>query len=236
MISTLKSLLTLTSLRALILVAVSCTALPLANASEFTVQSIEKDIPAKLGDSIKAELQSQAVQISKAEKPIYQLWLRKEIPLETAPESPEKALKSVGQTTLMGAIAITADERDYRDDELYQGVYTIRFGLRPQDGNHLGTSEHLYFAVLVEAKNDPELGKITKSRQLVKASSKTSATDHPMILSLFPVSSTDAETPSVHEPAPDHEAIRLSIPAKNPDGSAAGPLVFDLVVAGMADF
>ncbi len=216
--------------------AIAASLLQAVSASDFTAKASDKELPAALGESIKAELQDQALVISRADKPVYQVWLRKEIPFKTVPESPAKALNALGQTTLMGAIAVIADERDYRDDELYQGVYTIRFGLRPEDGNHLGTSEHLYFAVLIDAKNDKELGKITKSRQLVKASSKTSATDHPMILSLFPVKEADSEALSVHEPAPEHQAIRLSIPATNPDGSKASPLVFDLVVAGMADF
>ncbi len=236
MISTLKPLLASHFRKPLLIAAITVSLLPVANASEFTIQSIEKEIPKALGESIKAELQDQAVQISKGDKPVYQIWLRKHVPLKTPSESSAKALNSLGQTTLLGAIAVIADERDYRDDELYQGVYTIRFGLRPEDGNHLGTSDHLYFAVLIDAKNDQDLGKIVKSRQLVKASSKTSATDHPMILSLFPVSSTDGEIPSVHEPAPEHEAIRLSLPATNPDGSTASPVVFDLIVAGMADF
>ena len=205
-------------------------------ASEFSTKTLEKGAPSRLGDSIKAELSPTGIQILRKEKPIYELWLRKQLPLKTSVESAGKALNALGQTTLLGAIAILADERDYRDDELYAGVYTIRFGLRPEDGNHLGTSDHLYFAVLIDAKNDQELGKIVKSRQLVKASSKTSATDHPMILSIYPVSSSDSATPSVHEPAPEHEAIRLSIPAVSSDGSASDPIVFDLVVAGMADF
>jgi hypothetical protein len=206
------------------------------NASDFSVKPLDKAPPANLGESIKTELSDKALVILKNDKPLYELWLRKELALKTPITSPGKALTSIAQASLLGAITVVDDERDYRDDELYKGIYTIRFGLRPEDGNHLGTSEHLFFAVLIDAKNDQELGKIVKTKQLVKASSKTSATDHPMILSLFPVTKSDAVTPSVHEPAPAHEAIRLSIPAKSQDGSDAGSVVFDLVVAGMADF
>lgn len=227
-----KSLVRSTSL--LSTLAAFCSVL--INASDFSVKPVEKAPPSNLGDSIKAELRNEALVILQKGKPIYELWLTKQLNLKTPITSSAKALTAVPQASLIGAITVIADERDYRDDELYKGVYTIRFGLRPEDGNHLGTSDHLFFAVLIDAKNDQELGKIVKSKQLVKASSKTSANDHPMILSLFPVKKSDAVTPSIHEPAPEHEAIRLSIPAKAEDGSDAGPVIFDLVVAGMADF
>ena len=57
-----------------------------------------------------------------------------------------------------------------------------------------------------------------------------------MILSLYPVSAADAETPSVHEPAPEHKAIRLSIPTVTTEGKEAGAITFDLVVEGVAEF
>jgi hypothetical protein len=230
--SNLKSLLRNTSIISCL--AVFCSVA--LNASDFSIKPIDKAPPSNLGESIKAELSDKALVILQKDKPVYELWLRKELPLKTPITSSAKALASVGQASLLGAITVVADERDYRDDELYKGVYTIRFGLRPEDGNHLGTSEHLFFAVLIDAENDQELVKIVKTKQLVKASSKTSATDHPMILSLFPVKQSDAVTPSIHEPALEHEAIRLSIPAKSQDGSDAGSVVFDLVIAGLADF
>lgn len=205
-------------------------------ASDYTAKAAKKAAPAALGESIKAELSETVIQISHKDRVMYEFWPRTSLPLKSTPSSPSSALNAIGQTALLGAMTVVADERDYRDDELYEGIYTVRFGLRPEDGNHLGTSEHLFFAVLIDAKNDQELGKITKSKQLVKASSKTSATDHPMILSLFPVNSNEPTSPSVQEPAHKHEAIRLSIPATNPDGSAAGHVVFDLIVEGMADF
>lgn len=205
-------------------------------ADAFSVKSIKKSPPSSFSESIKSELGKTAVQVAKDGKPIYEVWLRKELPLKGAIDSPPRALNAVGQTSLLGAISVLTDERDYRDDELFSGDYTIRFGLRPEDGNHLGTSEHLYFAVLIEAKHDQELGKITKSKQLVKASSKSSANDHPVVLSLYPVGTGEAAGPSLHEPAPEHKALRLSLPTKSKDGGASPPIVFDLVIEGTADF
>jgi len=205
-------------------------------AGEFSVKSIEKEPPGSFSDSIKTELRGTAVQVAEGDKPIYEIWLRKELPLKGTIDSPLRALNAVGRTSLLGAISVLSDERDYRDDELFRGDYTIRFDLRPEDGNHLGTSEHLYFAVLVEAENDRDLGEIMKSKQLAKASSKSSVNEHPVILSLYPVDSGDPGEPTFHEPAPEHKALRLSILAKGADGGESQPIVFDLVIEGTADF
>ena len=223
-------------LRILSIVLLATFDSPILNASDYEVTLSDKAPPAGLGESIQDELAHKAILVLHKGKPMYEVWLRKSLLLKTTVSSPNRALNAIAQTTLLGAIRITNDERDYRDDELYEGLYTIRFGLRPEDGNHLGTSEHLFFAVLIDSKYDQELGKIVKSKQLVKASSKTSANDHPMILSLFPVASSSPTVPTVHEPAHQHQAVRLSLPAKNPDGSDAGSVVFDLVIEGMADF
>ncbi len=215
---------------------VSLTVCHLLSASEYSFKTLDKNAPDTLSASIRAELGSQAIQVLKADKPIYEIWLRKALPLKNAVSSPGQALNAVGQTTLMGAISVLKDERDYRDDEIYGGDYTIRFGLRPEDGNHLGTSDHLYFAVLIATQHDQDLGKIVKSRQLVKASSKESANDHPIIMSLYPVSKPGDDLPAITEPAHKHTALRLSLPTKSSDGTDGPALVFDLIIDGVAEF
>jgi hypothetical protein len=106
----------------------------------------------------------------------------------------------------------------------------MRFALQPQDGNHLGSAEFLYFAVLVPAKLDTKPDGIADYKALVKASSKETATDHPVILSLRPPSSTDGDVPKLCEPAAEHKSVRVKIPAKLGDEKTA--LVFEVVYEG----
>ncbi len=215
------------------LAAFACLA---AVAEPFVIKSIQKEPPDSFSESVRAKLTNTVIQVIHGGKTVYEIWLCKQLPLKRTVDSPLRALDAVGQTSLLGAVSVLTDERDYRDDELYHGDYTIRFGLRPEDGNHLGTSEHLYFAVLVAAEKDRELGKITKAKQLSKASSKSSPNEHPVILSIYPVNAAEILAPSLHEPAPDHKALRLSIPAKKHNNADAPPVVFDLVIKGTADF
>ena len=134
---------------------------------------------------------------------------------------------------LLGAVSVLKPRRDYRDDDLPAGVYTLRFALRPNDGNHLGTSEFNYFAVAVAAKNDPAPGGITAYKPLVKASAKSTASEHPMIISLRPPASEGNDTTKIHGPAPDHKSVRVEVPGKVAGRDASVPLAFEIVFHGL---
>jgi hypothetical protein len=182
--------------------------------------------PKELDPSLQKLLQPKSIQVDDA----FEFWLVSELPLSSKPPSAAKALDSVKQTTLLGVVSVPKAARDYRDDEIAAGTYTMRFVLQPQDGNHLGSAEFPYFAALTPAKLDTKPEGITDYKSLVKASSKETSTDHPVVLSLRPANSDAGEFPKLEEPAPEHKSVRVKLPA-----SAAGQktaIVFDIVYEG----
>jgi len=201
----------------------------IARAADLTLKVIDKEPAKELDASIRVKLQTRAVQLLDGDKPAYEFWFNAELPLQSKPASLAKALDAVAQTTLLGAVSVSGAKRDYKDNELAAGIYTMRLGLQPQDGDHLGTADFIYFAVLIPAKTDTKLDGITTYKALTKASSKDTASSHPVILSLRPAASDAGELPKLVDPAPDHKAIRVKIPAKDDKTS----LVFDLVYQGM---
>jgi hypothetical protein len=200
------------------------------SAGDLALKVSDKEHPKELDPSIAARLQRSAVQLLDGDKPAYEFWFVNELPLASKPVSPAKALDAIKQATLLGAASVPTARREYRDDELAAGVYTMRLGLQPQDGNHLGTSEFNWFAVLVPAKLDTKPDGITDYKPLVKASSRETATDHPVILSLRPPSSTDGDAPKLCEPAPEHKSVRVKVPATFGDEKTS--LVFEVVYEG----
>ena len=205
------------------------TALPAAGA-ELTLRVSDKPPPKELDGAVAKSLQNKSVQLLAGDKPVFEFWFVSELPLTQKPASLAKALDAVKQTTLLGAVAVPAAQRDYRDDEIAAGVYTMRLALQPNDGNHLGSSEFGWFAALVPAKVDTKLDAFTDYKALVKASSKQTSTDHPVILSLRPAASADGDLPKLQEPAPEHKSVRLKLPAKA--GTESTELVFELVYEG----
>ena len=201
-----------------------------ARAAELTLKTADKEPPAALSADLRALLAPKVMQLLDGDKPVFEFWLVKKLPLSAKPASAGKALDGLKTATLLGAVHVPADRRDYRDDELHAGVYSMRFVLQPQDGNHLGTAEYNYFAALVPAKLDPKPDGITDYKALVQASSKETATEHPVILSLRPASSEAGESPKLNAPAPEHKSLRVKIPAQA--GEEKTSVTFEIVYEG----
>jgi hypothetical protein len=207
------------------LVLCTCT----ASAADLALKLADKAPPNEVNESIRALLQPKAVQLVEGDKPVIELWLAKDLNLQSKPSSPATAMDALKPATLLGAASFASARKDYREDEIAKGVYTLRFAHQQQDGNHLGTAEFTYFAVLVPAKLDTAPDGIKDYKQLVNTSSKETSTDHPMVISLRPVSAAEGELPKLAEPAPEHKSVRVKIPGKGADTS---PVVFDIIYEG----
>ena len=200
------------------------------SAAEFTLKTTDKPAPREVNESIRAVLQSKAIQLMQGDKPVLEVWLRQEMPLKSVPASANEALGTISETALVAAVAVNdASLRDYKDNEVPKGTYTARFAMQPKDGDHLGTSEFDYFLVLTDTRYDKELNGLSTFKTLTKASGKSSPNGHPVVVSLRPATE-DGTLPRLTEPAAEHKALRLKFPAKS--GGNKSDLVFDLVFQG----
>ncbi len=202
-----------------------------ANLYALELKVVDKAPPEALAADIRAKLQGKAIQLLDGTKPAFEFWLVSELPLASKPAGLAKALDSVGTATLLGAVKVSKQQRDYRDDPLPAGVHTMRLALQPQDGNHLGTAEFGWFAVLVPAALDPKPDAITDYKSLVKASTKLTVTEHPVILSLRPATEEGA-APKLFAPVEEHKSLRVSIPARVGGKEEKTSLVFEIVYEG----
>lgn len=203
------------------------------NAAELTLKVSEKEPPKEIDASVRPLLQGKAIQLLEDGQPVLEFWFCSEVAMESKPASVAKALDSLKQPVLLGAAVVSKSQRDYRDDELAPGIYTMRFGLQPNDGNHLGTAEFPYFALLVPARHDLKPDGIATYKALVKASSKETSSDHPRILSLRPASTDEGDMPGLNDPLPDHKSVRVKVPGKIVGKDEKNSLVFEIVYRGM---
>lgn len=206
-------------------------ALPAA-AADLTLKVVEKDPPAEIADPIKSTLQNTAIQLTNGDgKPVWEFWLVKELPLKAKPGEPGDALGEIAEVELLGVVSVNKSQRDFRDDQIFVDVYTMRFGLQPMDGNHLGTSLYDYFAMLTMADMDTTLEGFSDHDALVEASQKDTPAEHPVILSLRPPWEDAEEYPVIHEPDGDKKSICVEIPAKAGDEETTA--VFEIVFEGI---
>jgi len=210
--------------------ALAFSSLPPAKAADANLKVADKPAPKEISDSIRGVLQSKALQIGSGDKPSLEIWLRQEVPLKAKPSG--DSVNEIAETTIVGAVAVEEKGmQDYKGNDIPAGVYTARFGMQPQDGDHLGTADFNTFLVLIPADSDKDLNGLDKFKPMVKASGKATASGHPVVISLRPAQVEDG-LPKITEPAPDHKAVRVKIPGKIPGGSDKADVAFDLVFQG----
>ena len=83
-----------------------------------------------------------------------ELWWVKAVSLEKAPASGKPSWADVADGTLVGVIRVGAAWSDIRGYGMKAGVYTLRFALQPQNGDHLGVSPNREFLLVCPSALD----------------------------------------------------------------------------------
>jgi len=156
-------------------------------AQEPRLESTTAPVPEGLAGSITSALATEALRFSDG-KVTAELWFRKELPLkESAGEGMSVSFGKLTVGTLVGVVKLGAPWSDYKNQSIQPGVYTLRYGVQPTDGNHMGVSEYRDFLLLVAASEDKELDTAYTLDKLVPLSFSASRTAHPAVMSLFPL-------------------------------------------------
>ncbi len=209
---------------------------PFSARAEYSLKTTEKSPPESFSKAIRDTLQPNSIQVLNDGNLVFEFWFRQAIPLKTAPESLAKSMDAIRETTLCGVAIVHKAPPDYRDNPFLQGPMTLRFSLQPQDGNHLGSAEFPYFMTLIPVAYDKEPDGITRYKQMIKASGRDTATDHPIIFSLRPVATAEEGLPKLTQPAPEHKSVRIQVPGKVRNTDQSAPVAFDLVIEGKGHF
>lgn len=66
---------------------------------------------------------------------------------------------SIPEGALIAVVEFPDKGSDFREQTISPGLYTLRYALHPEDGNHMGVAPSRDFAVLTPADKDPEPAK-----------------------------------------------------------------------------
>lgn len=144
--------------------------------------------PDSVSEAIKATLTQESVTVALGGSPLAHLWFRSQ-PVAASSPSAELGV-NFGQIeggSFVGVIQLVSPWADYKENPIAPGVYTLRYELMPQDGNHMGVSTYRDFLLLSPVADDKDPSKNLGFEDMVSLSSEATDVPHPAVLSLFPV-------------------------------------------------
>jgi hypothetical protein len=117
--------------------------------------------------------------------PWCEIWFRKAIPTGAKPAD-NAIVFPIAQGTLVGILRFPATGADRRGQTIKPGVYTLRYGIQPVDGAHVGVAPQRDFVLLTPIADDADPNALPAFDPLVQMSRKASGTPHPAVLSIEP--------------------------------------------------
>ena len=115
--------------------------------------------------------------------PYVEIWLKSTMPSGPNTGESNVTLPTIPPGALLGVLRFPGKGSDRRGQNIAPGVYTLRYGNYPVNGNHQGVAPQRDFLVLVPAALDKSADPISDFDALMELSRKASGTPHPAVLS-----------------------------------------------------
>ena len=145
-------------------------------------------VSGELTDAVKSQLASGGQRVDIGGK-VLDFWWVKALPLRAG--SSDIGWSAVEEGALVGAVKLGAPYTEMRGRTIKQGVYTLRYGIQPSDGNHLGASPNPEFLLLSPAAADASSA-APGHDGVIKISKLTIGLSHPAVWGPDPPVATDA--------------------------------------------
>jgi hypothetical protein len=199
----------------------------LAVREEVAVEALKEPAPSEVAEAVRKELSPAGSRLLRDGKPFIDFWFRATLPTGEARGGLGILYGTLKPTGLVGAVRVHGGGSDFKGQKFPAGVYTLRYGVQPEDGDHQGVTESRDFLLLCPAASDPSPD-LLDPKDLNKLSAKVNGKKHPAVLYL--VGGEGGTLPRVVRNA---TADRTVFEAEAP---AAGgkPLRLSIVVLGKA--
>lgn len=195
--------------------------------TKLTVKVEKADPPKELSDAVRAVLSNQAMNVfDEKGNVLCTVWPVKSLDTK-ADAGKELKYSHIEESTILGAVKFPNEWKDYRKQKIKPGVYTLRLGIQPMDGDHMGTAPYGEFALLSPAADDTKTD-LLEAEELHKLSAKSATRKHPAMMLLFP-NKMPPESPAIEAKPKEHVVLSYRVSA----GKEKATLGFSLVVVGV---
>ena len=224
------------SLRLLIPAFVALASPALAQDA-YKAEPFKAEAPEGVSPAMRKELAEDGVRILTADgKPFAEVWVRKGIPASAKPSGTKGTVQFpvLAEGEWLGVLKFAAEGHDYRDQSIPPGVYTLRYGLQPVNGDHLGVSTYRDYALLLPSAKDDGTADLAK-KALETTSAETAGASHPAVLMLLLApEGTKPEPKVIRDDEKATSGAVLVLPLAVPDQDEPEPLIVQLIIDGMA--
>ena len=160
----------------------ACFAVPLALAEEFSFEA-GAALPDGVPEAARALVAQEGVSVKSGGQAVVSFWMRS-APFEGEPASGFGIrFDNIPEGAFLGVLEFPQRGSDFREQAVPPGVYTLRFGLHPEDGNHMGVAASRDFALLSPADKDLEVARNYDFDGIVKLSADV-GNPHPTVARL----------------------------------------------------
>ncbi len=198
----------------------------MASAQSPAIANAAVSVPSDIAPPVAAVLSPEGVTVTTGTTTL-EFWWVKSLSLRTGATGPP-SWADVPDGSLVGALRLGASWSDIRGYTLRPGVYTLRFALQPQNGDHMGISPNREFLLPAPAVDDVTRDPVGYDGAVALAK-KSSRRAHPASISIDPPNST-ARPLSATTNDLGHQVVTVNVPT-----SAGQPLTFGIVVDGTID-
>jgi hypothetical protein len=201
------------------------------------VQARKQAPPHAVAPEIVRELDGQGYRIHDEKgEDFAEIWLRQATPGSEKPAGPKGAIQFpfLADGELLGVLQFAKEGHDYRDQPIAKGVYTMRYGLQPVNGDHLGVSTYRDYVLLLPAAKDKSLATPAR-KQLEERSSESAGTSHPASFLLLMAPPGAKPDPAMHRDA-EKDTWSVVLPLRLQIKGNGEPIVYpvQLVVVGVS--
>ena len=210
-------------------------AAPATAKEPYKLEKLNEGPPPGLASGVKGTLQAHGYRVVDSQgKSFVDVWLRKATPASAKPSGPKGPVlyPVLAEGELIGAVKFAAEGHDYRDQAIAPGVYTLRYGLQPVNGDHLGVSVNRDYVLLIPAAKDAETADLPR-KKLEERSAESVGTTHPAVFLLLSAPEKLPDGPTmVNDTTLNTWGAIVSLPLEVKGEANPVPLPMQLVVVG----
>jgi hypothetical protein len=139
--------------------------------------------PSEIPQAVRDLVQAEGVQVKNGDKIVAEYWARKEAFTGNPVSGFGIRFKTIPEGALIAVVRFAQGWSDFREQKVPAGVYTMRYVLHPEDGNHMGVAPSRDFSALTPIAAETEPAKNYEFKALVEMTKKV-GNPHPSVVRL----------------------------------------------------